>query len=167
MHTRRVERSSGRAGCALAHLLLVVVLALGVFVMHGVGHPEGSSGSGTESGAMTHTGAAGHRAPDRDPLLAASGHGAAESGPVSASASWSAPASSSPSSSHDSGMAMDMSSLCVAVLVVWLLAGLVRAALARRPDWLARLLTGLTPVLGPNAPPRRPPDLSRLSVLRI
>ncbi|MET9653533.1 MULTISPECIES: hypothetical protein [unclassified Streptomyces] len=164
MHTGRVERSSDRAGCALAHLLLVVVLALGVFVMHVVGHPEGSSGSGTESGAMTHTGAAGHRAPDRGPLLAAPGHGAADSG--TASASWSASASSSPSS-HDSGMARDMSSLCVAVLVVWLLAGLVRAALARRPDRLARLLTGLTPVLGPNAPPRRPPDLSRLSVLRI
>lgn len=164
MHTGRAVRSSGRAGCALAHLLLVVVLALGVFVMHAVGHPEGSSGSGTESGAMTHTGAPGHGAPDRDPLLAASGHGAADSAPSPASSS--ASASSSPSS-HDSGMAMDMSSLCVAVLVVWLLAGLVRAALARCPDRLARLLTGLTPVLGPNAPPRRPPDLSRLSVLRI
>ncbi|MFI8288125.1 DUF6153 family protein [Streptomyces sp. NPDC085614] len=158
MHTGRAERSSGRAGGALAHLLLVVVLALGVFVMHVVGHPEGSSGSGSEAGAMTHTGAPGHPAPDRDPVLAAPGHGTVDSGPASA---WSSP------SSHDPGMAMDMSSLCVAVLVVWLLAGLVRAALARRPDWLARLLTGLTPLLGPNAPPRRPPDLARLSVLRI
>ncbi|WP_330302233.1 MULTISPECIES: hypothetical protein [unclassified Streptomyces] len=33
-----------RTGAALGHLLLVVVLALGVFVMHTVGHPDGSAG---------------------------------------------------------------------------------------------------------------------------
>ncbi|MFB7939896.1 hypothetical protein [Streptomyces sp. NPDC056049] len=62
---------------------------------------------------------------------------------------------------------MDMTTLCVAVLAGWLLAGLVRAALGRRPDWLVLLLARLTPALGPHAPPRRPPDLARLSVLRI
>ncbi|WP_329199923.1 MULTISPECIES: DUF6153 family protein [unclassified Streptomyces] len=34
---------SGRAVGAWAHLLLVVVLALGVFVMHTVGHPDSPS----------------------------------------------------------------------------------------------------------------------------
>ncbi|MEU9736861.1 DUF6153 family protein [Streptomyces sp. NPDC048002] len=36
-----------RAGAALGQLLLVVVLALGVFVMHTLGHPEDSSHSGS------------------------------------------------------------------------------------------------------------------------
>lgn len=68
---------------------------------------------------------------------------------------------------HDPGAGMDMTTLCVAVLGAWLLAGLVRAALARRPDWLTVVLARLVPALGPHAPPRRPPDLALLSVLRI
>ncbi|MEE4590464.1 hypothetical protein V2J94_00885 [Streptomyces sp. DSM 41524] len=44
---------SMRADGVLPRLLLVVVLALGVFVMHTLGHPDGGSGSG-----MTHS--AGH-----------------------------------------------------------------------------------------------------------
>ncbi len=45
-----------RAGGALGQLLLVVLLAVGVFVMHTLGHPEDSSHSGTAShaSAMTH-----------------------------------------------------------------------------------------------------------------
>ncbi|MGW7302831.1 DUF6153 family protein [Streptomyces sp. NPDC054829] len=38
-----------RAGAALAQLLLVVVLAVGVFVMHTLGHPEESAHSGVVS----------------------------------------------------------------------------------------------------------------------
>ncbi|MFH9738868.1 hypothetical protein ACH4MA_14350 [Streptomyces roseolus] len=60
-----------------------------------------------------------------------------------------------------------MTTLCVAVLAGWLLTGLVRAALGRRPDWLFLLLARLAPALAPHAPPPRPPDLARLSVLRI
>ncbi|WP_137991889.1 DUF6153 family protein [Streptomyces vilmorinianum] len=129
-----------RAGGALAHLLLVVVLALGVFVMHAVGHPESSSGATADG--MTHASAA-----------AAPAHHAEHEAPVS--------------SSHDSGTGMDMTTLCVAVLGVWVLARLALAAFGSRPDWLVRLLGRLTPALGPNAPPRRPPDLAQLSVLRI
>lgn len=134
-----------RAGGALAHLPLVVVLALGVFMMHSVGHPEGPAAGASTTGAA-HADAPG--ALGGDP--AAAGHG-----------------SPRPDDGHAPGSGMDMTTLCVAVLAVWLLAGLVRAALGRRPDWLALLLARLAPALAPHAPPRRPPDLARLSVLRI
>ncbi|MEV7529425.1 DUF6153 family protein [Streptomyces hydrogenans] len=133
-------RPGERAGGALAHLLLVVVLALGVFMMHSVGHPEGDPRAGTHTAAPA-------------------GAHAAESGATHGSAP--------PDEGHAPGSGMDMTTLCVAVLAGWLLAGLVRAALGRRPDWLVLLLARLTPALGPHAPPRRPPDLALLSVLRI
>ncbi|MEU7075112.1 DUF6153 family protein [Streptomyces narbonensis] len=140
MRTRRAERGT-RAGGAVAHLLLVVVLALGVFLMHAVGHPEGSGGT-AETTASAH-------------------HGASETSPPATDGGGGSDAR------HDPGAAMDMTTLCVAVLGAWLLAGLVRAALARRPDWLAVVLARLVPALGPHAPPRRPPDLAQLSILRI
>ncbi|MEV6329023.1 DUF6153 family protein [Streptomyces sp. NPDC051909] len=148
------ERGRGRTpvGGALAHLLLVVLLALGVFVMHAVGHPEGSSRDAA-GGAAAHHGAAAvhHEAGDSPPEAA--GHGA--------------PASV-PSSSHDSGGGMDMTTLCVAVLGAWLLAALVRAALRRaRLDRTVPPLARLLAALRPNAPPPRPPDLATLSILRI
>ncbi|MEU3745730.1 MULTISPECIES: DUF6153 family protein [Streptomyces] len=129
-----------RAGGAVAHLLLVVVLALGVFLMHAVGHPEGSGGTAETSAAAHHT------APETGAPVSDGGGSDAR---------------------HDPGAGMDMTTLCVAVLGAWLLAGLVRAALARRPDWLAVVLARLVPALGPHAPPRRPPDLAQLSILRI
>ncbi|MFB7512095.1 DUF6153 family protein [Streptomyces sp. NPDC056144] len=143
MRPRRAERRI-RAGGALAHLLLVGVLALGVFLMHAVGHPEGAGDtrpSGTAT-VTTVTTAAHH-----------TGEGTGDDGGSDAR--------------HEPGSGMDMTTLCVAVLGVWLLAGLVRAALARRPDWLAVLLARLVPALGPHAPPPRPPDLAQLSILRI
>ncbi|GGY40982.1 DUF6153 family protein [Streptomyces omiyaensis] len=131
-------RHGERAGGALAHLLLVVVLALGVVMMHSTGHPEAPSAGPVATAAAHAAGpAAGHGAEQRS-----------EEG-------------------HAPGSGMDMTTLCVAVLAGWLLAGLVRAALGRRPDWLVLLLARLAPALAPHAPPRRPPDLARLSVLRI
>ncbi|MFD7974809.1 hypothetical protein [Streptomyces sp. NPDC059071] len=67
MRTGRKSGGRMRASGALAHLLLVVVLALGVFVMHSVGHPEGSSGSGAadrtaHAASVTHAGAVTHAA---------------------------------------------------------------------------------------------------------
>ncbi|MFH8841767.1 DUF6153 family protein [Streptomyces sp. NPDC017868] len=136
MRAHRAERGR-RAGGAIGHLLLVVVLALGVFLMHSVGHPEGSGGdTHTASSVSHHSAAAPHDGGDSD-------------------------------ARHAPGSGMDMTTLCVAVLGAWLLAGLLRAALGRRPDWLAVLLARLTPALGPHAPPPRPPDLAQLSVLRI
>ncbi|MFE0647289.1 hypothetical protein ACFVZH_01695 [Streptomyces sp. NPDC059534] len=184
MRTHRAARGR-RAGGALAHLLLVVVLALGVFLMHAVGHPEGSGG-----GADTVSASSGGTKPP-DPAASGRSHsaGLADSGgahrmdPVlydevhatnpgasggshvtHAAASHGADGSDA---RHQPGAGMDMTTLCVAVLGAWLLAGLVRAALGRRPEWLTLLLARLTPALGPHAPPRRPPDLARLSVLRI
>lgn len=151
MHRGR-ERRGGRtrAGGALAHLLLVVVLALGVFVMHSVGHPEGSSGGGT-GGVAAHHGAA-------------AALGAGDAIPEAASHDASAPASAP---AHDSGGGMDMTTLCVAVLGAWLLAALVRAALRRaRRDRTVPPLARLLLALRPHAPPPRPPDLATLSILR-
>lgn len=132
----------------MVHLLLVGVLALGVFLMHSLGHPEGP-GTGVSGGDTTSTAHHGARAQAPSPH----DRGNADGGDADAR--------------HEPGTGMDMTTLCVAVLGVWLLAGLVRAALGRRPDWLALLLARLTPALGPHAPPRRPPDLAQLSVLRI
>ncbi|WP_413813132.1 hypothetical protein [Streptomyces sp. OE57] len=73
----------------------------------------------------------------------------------------------SKASSHSPAMGMDMASLCVAVLGTWILAGLLRAVMSRGTDWLARLRDGAVATLRPNPPPRRPPDLAQLSVLRI
>ncbi|MFF0484691.1 hypothetical protein [Streptomyces sp. NPDC004435] len=163
MPTPRPRRGE-RAGGALAHLLLVVVLALGVVMMHSTGHPEGPSsgttGSSAGSSAMSATGPASATSD-----MSATGAASAMAGhaPDAGGSHGSGP----PDEGHAPGSGMDMTTLCVAVLAGWLLAGLVRAALGRRPDWLVLLLARLTPALGPHAPPRRPPDLARLSVLRI
>lgn len=118
------------------------MLALGVFVMHAVGHPDSSSGTGTDG--MTHA-----------------------SAPAPAHHSGAQEPAASRASSDDSRTHGDMATLCVAVLGVWALARVVLAALGRRPDWLVRLLGTLLTARGPNAPPPRPPDLAQLSVLRI
>ncbi|MFI8825349.1 hypothetical protein [Streptomyces sp. NPDC053431] len=160
MHVGRERNSRTRAGGALAHLLLVVVLALGVFVMHSVGHPEGSSGSGTHGTAH---------------VAAATGHSPTGSSSTDASltgtpghAHHGDAGDHRKAAPHDpGGTGMDMTTLCVAVLGAWLLVALVRAALARRPDRTTPFLAGLLPALGPNAPPPRPPDLAQLSILRI
>ncbi|MEU6981733.1 hypothetical protein [Streptomyces sp. NPDC046371] len=175
MHVGRAGRSATRAGGALAHLLLVVVLALGVFVMHSVGHPEGSSGNDTMT---TTAGTVPHVAAPAEPTRATRHHETASPGmPAGEAAYGSAYGSTHDAtygstraathgSTHGSGMGMDMTTLCVAVLGVWLLAALLRAALGRRADGIAPLLSRLLPFLGPNAPPR-PPDLAQLSILRI
>ncbi|GHG27495.1 DUF6153 family protein [Streptomyces filamentosus] len=148
MPTPRPNRGE-RAGGALAHLLLAVVLALGVFMMHSTGHPEDP-------------------APGPSPEAAAAIAPLAVTATVQGDAHSAVPHGSEPSGEgHAPGSGMDMSTLCVAVLAGWLLTALVRAALRRRPDRLVPLLARLAPALGPHAPPRRPPDLARLSVLRI
>ncbi|MFG2895613.1 DUF6153 family protein [Streptomyces zaomyceticus] len=127
------------------------MLALGVFLMHTVGHPEGSGGemaatSATAPGTAAAAVVAGHEPGHR-------AHGGTGTGT---------------GTGHEpSGTGMDMTTLCVAVLAGWLLTALVRAALVRRPDRLTLLLARLAPAPGPHAPPPRPPDLARLSVLRI
>ncbi|WP_328941119.1 DUF6153 family protein [Streptomyces sp. NBC_00250] len=163
MRTHRAERRR-RAEGALAHLLLVVVLALGVFLMHAVGHPEGSGGG------METTSASAHHSGGGMETTSASAHHSGGGMETTSSAHHSGAASHDGDDSdarHEPGTGMDMTTLCVAVLTGWLLMGLVRAALGRRPDWMALLLARLTPALGPHAPPPRPPDLARLSVLRI
>ncbi|MFJ4770944.1 hypothetical protein ACIP88_17825 [Streptomyces uncialis] len=214
----RIGRTLRTAG-AWGHLLLVAVLALGVFMMHTVGHQESPSGTSLQStahgtppgadppsaaghgspGAATLTGAAPMAADQATawrtvawqttPGAAASGPGTsgpAASGQAAPGQAAPAPAAESASShadraaaavlagtgghdeapSHDTGMAMDMASLCVAVLAAWLLAALLRAALSRRTEWLVRLRAGALRRSLPQPPPRGP-DLIRLSILRI
>ena len=146
-----------RTGCALGHLLLVVVLALGVFVMHTVGHPAEPSASGmstaSHASAMADGAGAAHTAVQTRAL------------PQSSHATDTDPAHSS--AAHKPAMAMDMLSLCMAVLLgAWVLAALLRTALARHPDRLAKLLAQAPVLLRPNPPPRGP-DLTQLSVLRL
>ncbi|MFE6338215.1 DUF6153 family protein [Streptomyces sp. NPDC057798] len=131
-------RTSGyvRAGGALGQLLLVVVLALGVFVMHTLGHPEDPSHAGSH----------------------ASAHAAAMDHPA-------APGPDG-SSTHEPAVPMDPMSLCVAVLFgALVLAALSKAASARARDVAARLLAQVAAVGRPRPPPRGP-DLTQLSVLR-
>ncbi|MFG3517037.1 DUF6153 family protein [Streptomyces bobili] len=148
-----------RAGGALGHLLLVVLLALGVFAMHGMGHPNESDHAGmstTSPSAITDAAAPGHT-PMSAPTDDRAGGRATDSAGKKAESS----------STHEPAMTMDMVSLCVAVLFgAWALSALVRSALARRREWLAELLARLTTVARPDPPPRGP-DLTRLSVLRL
>ncbi|MFD7552829.1 hypothetical protein [Streptomyces sp. NPDC059816] len=158
----RASRSLRTAG-AWGHLLLVAALALGVFLMHTVGHPDGSSSGGTAAHGSGST------------TASATGHGSvtpaapASFGPHGPERAAALPADTEHDgapSSHGSGMAMDLASLCVAVLAAWVLAALVAAALRRRTEWLVRLRTGALRSLLPLPPPRSP-DLLQLSVLRI
>lgn len=145
-----------RTGGAFAHLLLVVVLAVGVFVMHTMGHPADPSSAGTAMAShppasATHGSAAGHE-PAKSPASMGAGRAA---GPVHTP------------STHTPPMAMDMASLCVAVLLAaTVLAALLRAALGRVPDRAATLPSRARLPVYPNPPPLGP-DLTRLSVLRL
>ncbi|MEU6890697.1 hypothetical protein ABZ934_02665 [Streptomyces sp. NPDC046557] len=133
---------SGRAVGAWGHLLLVVVLALGVFVMHSVGHPDSPSAHPAAHPAAQPA----EHAADAT-VLADPEHGARV-----------AP--------HAPGMRMDMAALCVAVLGAAILLVLLRAALGRSGLLPARPHPGSAPGLSPRPPPRAP-DLTLLSILRI
>ncbi|GCB44007.1 DUF6153 family protein [Streptomyces sp. NL15-2K] len=146
-----------RTGGALGHLLLVVVLALGVFTMHTLGHPDSSHDSATNT--ASHATAMDATAADHTPM----------SSPADTEAGMSSHTTDprDPSSSHEPGAAMDMLSLCLAVLFgAWVLAALLRSAFARYGERPAELLAQVAAVLRPSPPPRGP-DLTRLSVLRL
>lgn len=150
----RVSRHVRTAG-AFGHLLLVVVLALGVFLMHSLGHPQ-ESGSTTMSSAS-------HSAVDameEDPA-----HGPGAVTPMRTTGKTKSPGHLA--SPHEPPMTMDMLSLCVAVLLgAAVLIALVRSAFAGHPGQLAALLAR-SHVVARSRPPPRGPDLTRLSVLRL
>ncbi|MFE9773328.1 hypothetical protein ACFYOV_16920 [Streptomyces sp. NPDC005931] len=144
-----------RAGGALGHLLLVALLALGVLTMHTLGHPDHSSAPATSVAAP--------RAPEAHSELGGTGTPHAAHGEADGRATD--PARSS--STHDPVTGTNPTGLCVAVLLgAWVLAALVRAALAGRHGWSAGLVARLGAVLRAGPPPRAP-DLTRLSVLRL
>ncbi|MPY48945.1 hypothetical protein [Streptomyces acidicola] len=158
-----------RAGGALGHLLLVVVLALGVFAMHSMGHPQDSSGSATStaSHASTMDPAAEAHAPRSAPPAPGTGADRHVTDPADPSHSPTIQTTQTTQTTHQPAMAMDMLSLCVAVLFgAWVLAALLRSAFARDQDRPAELLAQVAVAIRPNPPPRRP-DLARLSVLRL
>ncbi|MEV7079683.1 hypothetical protein AB0N88_14205 [Streptomyces sp. NPDC093516] len=178
-----------RAAGALGHLLLVVVLALGVFVMHTMGHPSEAHGSG--SGQASHAAvavpqpasaheqpASAHEQPASAHEQEASAHeqpaahqqeASARERPASAAGDAPHPVAAGHSASTDPPLgAGDMTSLCVAVLLaVWVLTALVRSALAREPGRLTRLHARALAAMRPDPPPPRGPDLTLLSVLRL
>ncbi|MGY5080908.1 hypothetical protein ACWIGX_28085 [Streptomyces nigrescens] len=149
----------------MAHLLIVVALALGVLVMHGLCHPaDPAEPVGTGSTAQHATMAEGQQHMPSGPyegagLLAASDiHGAEP-----------APAASKPDPGrHDRpSHTMDMASLCLAVLSVWIMGLLFGGLLSRVRAWALSSLAAFVAGLRPKLPPPRAPDLLRLSVLRI
>ncbi|MCC9705057.1 DUF6153 family protein [Streptomyces sp. MNU76] len=147
-----------RAGGPLGHLLLVAVLAFGVFAMHSTGHPgESAHSMGTAShAAATHT-----TAPGPGPSSTAPGPG-----PSSTAPGWGGRLPG-PSSSHEPATTMDMQSLCVAILLAaWVLTALLKSAFTRRHEEWAALLAQVAAIARPRPPPRGP-DLTRLSVLRL
>ncbi|MFF4550755.1 hypothetical protein [Streptomyces sp. NPDC001435] len=142
-----------RTGGAFGHLLLVVVLALGVFVMHTVGHPDDSASTRTRMASHASMETTGDRSAAHEPT--ASTHASQAAGQKRST------------SADTPVMAMDMLSLCTAVMLgAWVLAALLRAALSRHPDWLADLLARAPVLRRPNPPPRGP-ALTQLSVLRL
>lgn len=154
-----MSRYVRRAG-ALGHLLLVVVLALGVFVMHTVGHPDPSPDAGMSSVS--------HASPMDGP--ATEDVPAAEDTSLGSSASTHRSLATDPghsSSAHRPVMAMDMVSLCVAVLFgAWALAALLLMAFTRHREGPTPLLARIGVAPRPGPPPRGP-DLTQLSVLRL
>lgn len=157
-----VHRYTRAVGVA-ARLLLVVVLAVGVFIMHTVGHPSGGSGSDMSDAPQTvgthtvgtlsmHGDGDGGKHPAPPNIADNPVHGAKPADAVS--------------SPHDHGMGMDMASLCLAVLGAWALACLLYAAFTARREWLADLAARVLALVRPDPPPR-PPDLAQLSILRI
>ncbi|WP_433854629.1 DUF6153 family protein [Streptomyces kronopolitis] len=145
----------------MARLLLVVVLAVGVFVMHTVGHPDGAAAAGEHAMAAGHT--TGTAAMSGAPAV--SGTPMRQGAPAHSAGRGT---SGEPSSHYTPGpgTGMNMASLCLAVLGGGALMMLLGAALTRTPGWPADLLAKAV-VLPRPAPPPAPPDLTRLSVLRI
>lgn len=161
----RTGKSIKTAG-VWGHLLLVV-LALGVFAMHTVGHPDADSGAshGGDRMAVASSTSAVLAAPFGSAWSLSSA--LSPDGPRAAAPQ--VPAAADAGGDHDaagSGMAMDMLSLCLAVLGTWLLAALLRAALTRSADRSRRPRAGVL-VAPLRGPPPRGPDLSSLSILRI
>jgi hypothetical protein len=149
----------------VAHLLIVVALALGVLVMHGLGHPTDPQASAGTGGTSRHaamnerqdTSSALHE--ERGPLSGSPGH--------TATAAASGATSDSGHHSGHPGPSMDMTSLCLAVLGLWMLGVLFGGVLSRFRDWTLRSLARFMAGLRPKLPPPRAPGLLQLSVLRI
>ncbi|WP_242578625.1 hypothetical protein [Streptomyces sp. MST-110588] len=155
----------------MAHLLLVVVLALGVFIMHTLGHPEGGNDSATAGSSHGVMPGSSHGAMAADHTAMPAHHGATAPSHGAVAAVGEPALLLAPSQGAGAGgkpvHTMDMTSLCVAVLGAWMLGVLAWAAPARfrtrplaPPAWFAAALRPNPP------PPLPPPDLIQLSVLR-
>ncbi|MFF7790114.1 hypothetical protein [Streptomyces sp. NPDC007991] len=151
-----------RAGGAFGYLLLVVMLALGVFAMHTMGHPQESSGHGM-SGAVPAAAGVPHDAMAQD---ATGRNAAAPAGPEMTAAEHGRAVSAEKSPVHGIPGGMDPMSVCLAVLTVWLVVLFLRELVVRRPERLTALLARSMALARPCTPPPRP-LLSQLSVLRI
>lgn len=135
-----------RTGGVLGHLLLVGLLAFAVFVMHTVGHADGSPVHGMS--AASHSAGHSHEEPTGD-------------GSVQLSAQHGYSAALTTASSGT-----DMASMCVGVISASAAASMLRPALTRHPGWSPPGGSALAERLRP-APLSREPNLARLPVLRV
>ncbi|WP_407554693.1 DUF6153 family protein [Streptomyces sp. Pv4-95] len=149
----------------MAHLLVVVALALGVFVMHGLGHPTDPEAAAGTGGASQHV----SMAERQDTPSGLHGEAVPRSGSPGHTAITVASGATSDSGHHSGhpGPSMDMTSLCLAVLGLWMLGILFGGLPSRFRDWSLRSLARFVAGLRPKLPPPRAPDLLQLSVLRI
>ncbi|EXU65413.1 hypothetical protein Z951_25500 [Streptomyces sp. PRh5] len=131
-----------RADGVLPRFLLVAVLALGVSITHTLGHPDGGSGSGMThstghaSGEMrsaayngapgAYGGAPGAYGGDHGAGTAVTGTGPQRAAHAPSAAAGHAPAAPE-TKPREPMTGMDMASLCVAVLGVWVLGTLLHA----------------------------------------
>lgn len=152
-------RSTKAAGVR-RHLLFVAVLALSVFAMHTLGHPDSRSGSHAAA-LPAHTAVTGPMAMKEAP----GGH-AAPSDPVAGTGTPQLHAAAPPVSGPlEEGM--DPASVCVAILGSMLLAALVRGGPARRRMRQSYAPSAVGALLRPDPPPPRGSRLAQVSVLRI
>ncbi|NUU21624.1 MAG: hypothetical protein HOV68_08940 [Streptomycetaceae bacterium] len=162
-----------RDASAPVRLLLFALLVVGTMGMHTIGHPPEAHASMAASmeaptGDAGRAAAADVRTSDHAPAAAPAAM-PAEDCPDG----HCAPAASTPDhgttapSGHGGVMGLGMASLCLAIVLAAFVLAVTLFALrrgGRRPRHLARGLWGR---LASGLPPPRPPDLSRLAVLRI
>ncbi|WP_436774759.1 DUF6153 family protein [Yinghuangia sp. YIM S09857] len=134
-----------RIAATLFRLLLFAVIVLGTAGMHTIGHPPEARA------AVTHVA----EAPCPD------GHCPASPAPIAGAADHRAP------DGHHGAGGMDPMSLCLAVALAGFVLAVAWFAVGRRARGLARAARGAWGRHVSGLPPARPPDLSRLAVLRI
>jgi hypothetical protein len=160
-------------------LLLFALLLIGTVGMHTIGHPPEAKAAtpaaapAAAPAVMTDaaaSAAAMPAAPDAvsaDPGDCPSGHCSSPAGLPTAHSPAGQGGHGAPGSDHGSSGGMDPMSLCLAIALAAFVLAVTWFALRRGTRRRTTAVRGLWGRLGSALPPPRPPDLSRLAVLRI